>query len=421
MKFVHAADVHLDSPLRGLEEYPGAPVERLRSATRRAMDNVVQLCLDEQVDFLVIAGDLFDTDCRDFNAALNAAKQMQRLHAARIPVYLILGNHDSRFEMTRQVPWPTNVVVFDYKQPQTILHPTLPVALHGMSYAQREMTQNLVPKYPRPSPERFNIGLLHTNAGANPDHDPYAPCSVEELVAKGYDYWALGHVHGFAELSQRPAVVYPGNTQGRNIREQGAKGCVLVTVNDGEVESIEFRETDVLRWFRRDVPLLANDDEDALLDATRGILRTAVDAADGRLAAVRLEYAGRCAVHQRLTQESQRQQIVANVRALASEVSGDLWIEKIKFRTQSPLDTEALRRGGDLIGQLLRDIDAIVHDPERLAQLGELLQPLESKVGAELAADSLRPDEFQWNDPERLVEWLRAAEQLLLSQLVEDA
>ncbi|HTU25090.1 MAG TPA: DNA repair exonuclease [Pirellulales bacterium] len=420
IKFLHAADVHLDSPLRGLEEYAGAPVERLRLATRRAMDNLVQICLDEQVDFLLIAGDLFDTDVRDFNAALSAAHQFQRLARAGIPVYLILGNHDSREEMTRQVPWPGNVVLFDHRRPHTVRHASLPVAIHGMSYGRRAVTDNLVPHYPPPLAECFNIGLLHTNTGGNLDHDCYAPCQIDELVAKRYDYWALGHVHDFAVLHERPHVVYSGNTQGRHARESGAKGCVLVEVVDGQVASLEFRETDVLRWYRETITLSADDDQEALLDRTAAALDRIVKSAAGRLAAVRLTFEGRSALHAALTQDATRQQIVAEIRARAGEAGEDVWIEKIAFRTRSLLDLDALRAGGDLVGELLREIESLADDRSRLEELAGLLAPLRLKAGAELAAAAAGRDRIDLEDPARLGAWLRQAEELLLCQLVEE-
>ncbi len=420
MRFIHAADIHLDSPLRGLEAYPGAPAERLRVATRQAFDRVVDLCLEERVDFLIIAGDLFDTEVKDFRAALAAAEQLRKLDRAGIPVYLILGNHDSREEMTRHVPWPANVTLFDHKQPQTVKHRTLPVALHGMSYPKREVTENLVPSYPAPVAGCFNIGLLHTNAGGNSQHAAYAPCSVEELVAKGYDYWALGHVHDFAMLHERPHVVYSGNTQGRHARETGRKGCLLVTVDElssgHELREVEFRETDLVRWFRETIPLQPDDDADALLDAGRDRLREVVAAADGRLAAVRLEFTGRCAVHEQLAKDASRQQLVTNLRALASDF-GDVWIEKIKFHTQSPLDLNALRERHDLIGQLLRDIGVLANDPQSLIALTET-KDLAAKVAAELTQDDDGSDKFDLDDPARHVGWLRDAEALLLSHLV---
>ena len=421
MRFIHAADIHLDSPLRGLEAYPGAPAERLRIATRQAFDRVVELCLEERVDFLIVAGDLFDTEVKDFHAALAAAAQLRRLDQANIPVYLILGNHDSREEMTRHVPWPANVTLFDHKRPQTVRHPTLPVALHGMSYPKREVTENLVPDYPAPVAGCFNIGLLHTNAGGNSQHAAYAPCSVEELVAKGYGYWALGHVHDFAILHERPHVAYSGNTQGRHARETGPKGCLLVTVDErdsgGEVREVEFRETDLVRWFRETIPLQPDDDEDALLDATRNHLREIVSSADGHLAAVRLEFTGRCAVHAQLAKDASRQQLVANLRALASDFGDDIWIEKIKFHTQSPLDLDALRERQDLIGQLLRDIGSLATDPQSLLELSET-KDLAAKVAAELTQDADGEDSFNLDDPARHVGWLRDAEALLLSHLI---
>jgi DNA repair exonuclease SbcCD nuclease subunit len=256
MRFVHAADIHLDSPLRGLESYPGAPADEIRGATRAALVKLIELCLNERADFLLIAGDLFDLDWRDFHTALFVAQQLRRLESAGIPVFIILGNHDSYQEMSRRTPWPSNVTVFDHKQPESYPIEKLNVVVHGMSFPKREVCENLVPLYPEPVAGCFNIGLLHTNANGSPNHDPYAPCSVQELVSKRYDYWALGHVHDFQILHQHPHVVYAGNPQGRHVRELGAKGIVLVHVSDGEVTELEFRETDVLRWFHETVHLI---------------------------------------------------------------------------------------------------------------------------------------------------------------------
>lgn len=419
MRFVHAADIHLDSPLRGLESYPGAPADRLRIATRQAFERVVDLCLEEHVDFLLIAGDLFDTDIKDFNAALAAATQLRRLNQFQIPVYLILGNHDSREEMTRHVPWPENVVVFDHKRAQTIRHPRLSVAIHGISYAKREITNNLVPGYPLPVEGCFNIGLLHTNAGGNSTHAAYAPCSVEELVAKGYDYWALGHVHDHAVLHERPHVVYSGNTQGRHVREVGAKGCLLVEVDSvGQLQSFEFRETDVVRWRHEQIELSPDCDEEGLLDATRQHLQEVMASLEGKLAAVRLEFHGRCAVHSQLVKDASRQQYIANIRAIASDLGNDIWIEKIAFKTQPSLDLLAMRERQDLIGQLLRDVDGLCGELQPLHSLPEA-KDVATKLGAELSQIGEGDGGFRLDDPERNRTWLKEAEALLMSLLVK--
>lgn len=421
MRFVHAADIHLDSPLYGLDAYPGAPAERLRIATRQAFENLIDLCLEERVDFLIIAGDLFDTDVKDFNAALTAAAQLRRLKNAEIPVYLILGNHDSREEATKHVPWPDNVTLFDHTRPNTVRHPTLPVALHGMSYPKREVLENLVPKYPAPIANCVNIGLLHTNAGSNAEHAAYAPCSVEELAAKGYDYWALGHVHAHAVLHEEPHVVYPGNTQGRHVREIGSKGCILVSIErNGEehaVNKLEFRETGVVRWFRETIELGTDDDEEAMLAATRKRLQDVATAASGRLAAVRLEYTGRCSVHAATTDDTSRQQLDANIRAAAADAVDDVWIEKIKFRTQPTFDLDALRQRQDLLGRLLRDVEALALEPGPLVDLAETKELL-TKVGSDLPSEG--DDAVDFADPIRQAAWLREAEAILVGRLLND-
>lgn len=420
MRFVHAADIHLDSPLCGLENYPGAPVEQIRGASRSAFIHLMNLCLEEQVDFLVVAGDLFDSSLKDFHTALFVVQQFRRLESAGIPVYLIFGNHDSFQEMSRRTPWPANVHVFDHKRPQTFRIDNLNVALHGRSFPKREVLENLVPEYPEPLAGCFNIGILHTNANGSPNHDSYAPCSVPELIAKRYDYWALGHVHEHLVLHSRPAIVYSGNPQGRHARELGAKGAVLAHVTDGELTELEFREVDVLRWFRETVTLQSADGIDELYEHVRMRLRDVQSRSDGRFAAVRLEIEGRCAAHRRLVRDDFRQQVVTDLRALAGDFRNDLWIEKIKFRTRSPLDVDALRRGPDLIGELLRSIDATILDPAQLDALTTELQPLMTKVAADLQGTS--PGEvIDFRDPQQLTEWVRDAERILLDRLVESA
>jgi DNA repair exonuclease SbcCD nuclease subunit len=415
MKFVHAADLHIDSALRGLERYEGAPVERVRLATRAALENLIRLCLDEEVAFLVIAGDLFDYDWRDFNTALFVVNKFQMLERKDIPVFIIRGNHDSREEMSLKVPWPKNVRLFDHREPETVQMEKLGIALHGMSFPRREVKENLVPRYPPPRKGLFNIGLLHTNATGNADHDPYAPCCVSDLATKGYDYWALGHLHQYEVLSSSPYVVYAGNTQGRHIRESGAKGCALVTVDDGEVTGVEFRPTDVLRWFHVRIALEADDGLDELYDRAKAKLLEIAAEADGRLAAVRLEVQGRCAAHRALVQEVSRQEVVTALRALPGEFTNDLWVEKIRLDTGPLVDRESLRQGQDLVGDLLRSIDEMVGDQARLQELAELIKPLAIKVGTELAQD-----EMDFTSPAQIAAWLRKAESNLLGHLAED-
>ena len=252
MKIVHAADLHIDSPLKGLERYEGAPVERVRQATREAFKKVIALCLDERARFLVLAGDVFDGDWKDVNTGLFFLAQLSRLRAIGCDVLLLRGNHD--FELTRALTYPEHVHEFSVAEGakgargrRTTVFSAEGVAFHGVSYGDRQVKESLLPSYPDPIAGMLNFGVLHTNATGSTEHAVYAPCTVESLVAKGYDYWALGHVHGHAVLRERPFVVYPGNTQGRSVRELGPKGCVLIDVDDGAVRGVQFVETSVMR------------------------------------------------------------------------------------------------------------------------------------------------------------------------------
>lgn len=426
MKFIHAADLHIDSPLRGLEAYEGAPVERVRHATRAALARLVQLCLDEQAAFLIVAGDLFDHDWKDFNTALYVVKQFQILDRAGIPVLVIRGNHDSRAEMSLQVPWPANgkFKLYHHKQAETVLMPEFGVAVHGISFAERHVRESLLPKYPAPVSGMFNIGILHTNATGNAEHATYAPCTVKELVDKGYQYWALGHVHQYQVLNEGPChVVYAGNTQGRHIRETGPKGCAVVTVEGGEVERLEFVPTDVLRWKQIQIQLTGPQRLDDLYDVVHVQLRDELAAADGRLLGVRLVIAGSCAAHRQLSSDAARREAEAALRARVGEISDDVWLEKIKWQTRPPLDREALKEGQDLVGDLLREVDRLQAGESELQVFWNCLQPLIDKTQAELqtAGDEDRSEPLvDFTSAAQQREWLKAAEGLLLNQLTKD-
>ena len=163
-------------------------------------------------------------------------------------MYLLHGNHDAESVITKRLDLPPNVHVFGASNPSTFELEEYGVALHGQSYPERAVLDNLVPGYPEPIPRAFNVGVLHSALAGAKGHEPYAPCTLADLVGKGYAYWALGHVHQREVLHEHPHVVFPGNLQGRHIRETGPKGASLVTVRDHEVAEIEHVALDVVRW-----------------------------------------------------------------------------------------------------------------------------------------------------------------------------
>lgn len=385
MKLVHAADLHIDSPLRGLPSYDGAPVERVRGATRRALSNLVQLCLDERAALLVLAGDIFDGEWKDFNTGLFFVRELNRLRDVGTRVFVVRGNHDAASEVTRALTLPEHVHEFAHERAETVVVEELGVALHGLSFAQRKMPDSLVPLYPAPVAGALNVGVLHTSAGGHPEHATYAPCAVDELVHKGYDYWALGHVHAHQILHRAPWVVYPGNTQGRTLRESGPKGCVVVTVEDGAISEVRQAPLDVVRWCELPLSLDEGDGIDELCEKAQRLFGRARDQADGRLLAARLVVDGATRAHAEVA--AARDRVVAELRARAFDFGDELYLERVELRTRPALALEELRASEGFVGELLRQVTAARHDPKLAAELATSLQPLVEKLGAELGGE----------------------------------
>ncbi|AOK63791.1 metallophosphoesterase [Burkholderia ubonensis] len=382
MKFIHAADIHLDSPLHGLSAYPDAPAAQLRNASRDALRQLVDRAIEEEVAFLVVAGDLYDGDWKDHNTGIFFGQQMGRLRKAGIRAFVLWGNHDAESEMTRKLTLPDNVTVFSHRKPEVHRLPEFNVALHGQSFKDKAVVENLAVGYPEPVPGCYNIGVLHTALEGYTAHASYAPCTLAELHAKGYDYWALGHVHEFQQWSGPSTIVFPGNLQGRHIRETGRRGAVLVTVEGGETR-VERLYLDVLRWEAVEVDAA---DCVTIADLARKIGQSleALLTVDGHVPrAVRVTVTGRTPAHGlffgRATQL--RAEVLNQIGIIGNE---RLWLEKVKVATTAMDllhgEAEQLEALEDL-KQILADA---AHDPEFLALLERDLKPFVGKVRSEV-------------------------------------
>lgn len=349
--FIHAADIHLDSPLSGLSAYEGAPVELLRNAPRAAFSNLIDEAIRERVDFMVIAGDLYDGAWKDFNTGLFFSREMGRLNREKIPVFIGHGNHDAESELTKSLTLPENVTVFSNRKAETKALEHLGVVLHGQSFRDAKTEENLAVDYPPAVPDHFNIGVLHTAVEGHTEHATYAPCSMSDLTDKGYDYWALGHIHEYKILNEVPLIAFPGNLQGRHIRETGPRGALLVTVENSK-PTVERLFVDTVRWHQIEIPSgEANSLQDIVLLARDRLETLLHEGADGRPLATRVIFTGRSRAHGELfgLETQLRQEILAVANALGDN---ELWIEKVILDTTPELDAAAIEARSDAIADL---------------------------------------------------------------------
>ena len=383
-RFVHAADVHLDSPLKGLAGQEGSAAKLIHSATRKAFEGLIKRTIDEQAAFLIIAGDLYDGDWRDYQTGLYFVNQMGRLREAGIPAYLIYGNHDAESKITRSLTLPDNVRVFSTRKSETLRIPELDVALHGQGFRERDTTENLASRYPSPVAGAFNIGILHTGLSGAEGHALYAPCSVDELRNKGYDYWALGHIHQPEIVSRDPYIVYSGNVQGRHIREAGPRGAISVSVEDNAVSDLEPFHVDVVRWALVDVDVA----DCASVDDVHSRVRAAIESvareqADGRLLACRIVLSGSTAAHDSVL--GSHENILAEARAAALGLGEEVaWVEKLKIETTPLSDTAP----DPALAETLGNLSLAQQDEGLLDELKRQLGPFVSRLPPEVRDSS---------------------------------
>lgn len=403
-KFIHAADIHLDSPMRGLSRLMGGYHDHdqpLPNVCRMAFKKLIDLALHEKVNFVILAGDLYDGALKDYNSAIFFNQQIARLNhhqQHQIPVYWVLGNHDAENKMTKnlQLHRPSNLYIFSASSPETFRHPNsqLSVALHGHSYPQAVLNDNIAAHYPPALKDHFNIGVLHTSLeGGYDGHKSYAPCSVDDLTSKDYDYWALGHIHKREVRKQDPHIVFSGCLQGRHIGETGPKGCTLVTVNSGYIQHVSEEHLDSLRWYRCEVDVTGiydpQDITQRIFAAIEGLCKEAM----GRDLALRIELCGESELASDII--AQRGFYLANINSRLPELEETfelrVYIESIKTSgLKSPplspphLHSSQDHNSGQLSGTIHQLLNSLSDPSHRLIGMNsdgtEKLPGLQSKV-----------------------------------------
>ena len=413
-RFIHAADIHLDSPLRGLSCYESAPAESIRDACRRAFRNLVDLAIEEKVSFVLLAGDLYDGDWKDYSTGIFLSQQMGRLGQHDILVFAVAGNHDAANRMTKSLNSPANMRLLSSRKVETIRLDDLAVTIHGRSFETQHVNENLAAGFAAAEKGMFNIGLLHTSLDGREGHAVYAPCSLDDLRSKGYQYWALGHIHKQEFVSEDPWIVFPGCIQGRHIRETGARGCVLVTVEDGSVSTVEKCSLDVLRWIECRVDLTDAAEMRGVLDRTRKSIENKRISADGRPMVMRIRFEGSTSISDELAAYPER--LEQQIKALGAEIAGDeLWIERIENAAVGKFKLESTLSDDSTFGKLLKDILATPDNPDEINGLKDVIADLRQKIPYEAFDDDfvLNLDEIQ--TVERLIE---EAKHMLVGRLL---
>ena len=399
--FVHCADLHLDSPFEGVNAIDPNVAQVMREATFGAFENVVSMAIDEKVDFLIVAGDVYDGADRSLRAQLRFRDALTRATEADIECIVVHGNHDPLDGWEADLAMPDGVHRFGGSEVEMvpIERDRREIArVYGVSYPVREVRQNLVSQFKREEGVPFAIGVLHCNVGGNSDHDNYAPCSLEDLRASGMDYWALGHIHTKSVLCENnPCVIYPGNTQGRSVRETGPRGCYLIRVDETANIRPTFFETHEVRWFHDDSTVV-NINElqsiDELLNALTEVLESSREQSGGRPAIARLRIVGRGDLHTDLRRNETERDLLSQLRDSESGRQDFVWVESVRISTQPIIDIDQRRKVEDFVGDYLRAAQAIREDCELQSTIYELLKkrPEFAKISHHL--DALTTDEW---------------------------
>ncbi|MHB1132950.1 MAG: metallophosphoesterase family protein [Chloroflexota bacterium] len=417
LKFVHAADLHLDSPFVGLAEADGEMRELLTGATLRAFENLIDLCLRERVDFLLVAGDIYDGADRSLRAQLAFRDGLARLDRAGIESFIVHGNHDPVDGWASSLRWPPGAHFFGAGAVEALpfaREGVVRAVVRGVSFAHRDVFDNLAAQFATQPPGALSIGLLHCNIGAQSGHAPYAPCALEDLAGKGVDYWALGHVHSGGLLREAaPLICYAGNPQGRHINEAGPRGCYLVEAAEDKRLQTKFVPLDAARWARAAVAIDGLASEEDLLGALRDELFAVQAAAGGRPSLCRLTLHGRGPLHATLRRPNYLAQLRETLRQFGRERDPLVWVEALALETRPAIDLAQRRQAQDLLGDCLRLVEEYRGDAAKRATLHNALKTLwEHKLGANLLE---RPDDAA------LLGLLDEAEMLCLDKLGEEA
>ena len=378
--FVHAADLHLDSPFKGLKRVAPQIAEVLRKSTFDAYDAVVDLCIAERVDALLVAGDIFDSADQSLLAQLKFVDGLKRLESAGIRSFVCHGNHDPLDAWRSEISFPVNSFRFGQTVASSELRPGDPDSplIYGYSYPTREVRENVVPEFQKMVQHgRMSIGLLHANVGADTGHESYAPCTVDDLGKVGIKYWALGHVHTRQELDLPDGLaVYPGNIQGRHVNETGPRGVYLVTITENGSIERSFRPVDLVRWDEIEISISDHDDSDSLENAVAENIGSALEKAEGRHLVYRVSLTGRGPLHGLVNEHEYTEALITRLNDDWLSQRPFAYCDRVTAATRKDINRDDYSERDDFHGDLLRFFDQARNNGEIITDLREHLKQL---------------------------------------------
>lgn len=399
--FLHIADLHLDSPFSGLANLPSNIFKRVQESTFTSFTRLVTIAIEQKVDFIIIAGDIFDGEDRSLRAQSRFRREMERLQEHNIEAFVTHGNHDHLGGNWPHFEWPSNVHVFLNEDVEVLPYKKdgLHIAnIYGFSYTKRAVLENKTESYVKVENAPFHIGILHGSKEGESAHSRYAPFLLSELQAKGFDYWALGHIHKSEILSEDPLIIYPGNIQGRHKKETGEKGGYLVNLSKVGIDYTFFPTSDLI-WEDTIIDITNLTSFDELVDMSLSHLEYLRKEKQGLF--VTIEYTGLGILHEQLQDNVIKEDLLS---LLNDDLVGEnfIYIVAIKQNLQIDIGREKLKQDSHFMSDLLKNI-------ETYQDFEQAIRSLRNHQSFRRYVDTFTGEELQ--------EILRDAENLILREL----
>ena len=397
-RFIHCSDLHIDSPFKGLASQMPSLTDRLRESTFQAFPKIVKLALEEKVDAVLIAGDIFDGADRSLQAQLKFRRGLLELSQGGIPSFIVHGNHDPSNSWSHTLDWPESTTIFPVNKVERI--PVIKNGetlawIYGISYPQKEVNENLALKFKKDQEQGFAIGLLHTNVGQHPGHDNYAPCSLQDLISRDFDYWALGHIHEFKVLREdNPCIVYSGNTQARHLKETGPKGCCLVTLNSNAPANIRFMPTDVVSYRTAKVDVSGVSSINDVLKALQSqVEELAKESLTHEGLVIKLVLTGRTPMHNELQHPGVAKTLAEEINTFFNGHSPWIIID-LSTQTSGTYDIDSLKEAKDFVADLI-NLCEDDQDKQLENKVREAMKPVFESWAGRKYLDDLSTEETQ--------------------------